>query len=574
MPELSSKVLIDIITDADEKGIETGKKAISDFAKQAVDSAQRVAVGFGIMSAGAIAFGASALKDYQAQEDALSRLQTGINNVTSAKSKDISALVEYADALQKTTRFADEQIESGMAMLTTFQLNQDTIKSLTPGMLDMAEAFRKSTGETLDLEQVSILFGKTMGGASEGIDGMASTLKRMGVIMTEEQKAVFKFGTEGERAATIASIMDLNFKGFAEGGAKTSAGKMAIMNNQIGEVKEALGKMIADGLAPVVDYIATNVLPTFENMIAWLKEHETVARALAIVLGTVVVAGLTAMAITAASAAIGFVASIGTMIISLAGLTASAIATGISLAIAFWPVTLVIAAIIAIVGLLYLAWQSNFMGIQQIVADLQAWFTGTFVPALQTAFAWIGSLLNTLGQIFTNVWNFIIKPLLAVFIAWFNNTFWLPLKAIFDLMTLALNKMGLTWSDVWTGIKNLVFKILEAIVNEVKSRINFVISAINALINGANSIGGKVKGYTNINTIPMLAEGVRNFAGGLAIVGERGPELVNLPRGSNVIPNNQMGGFAGVTVNQTNYIREPFDMDQANRELGWRLSLI
>lgn len=574
MPELSSKVLIDIITDSDEKGIESGKKAIADFAKSAVDSAQKVAIGFGIMAAGAVAFGASALKDYQNQEDALSRLQTGINNVKSAKSKDIAVLTEYADALQKTTRFADEEIESGMSMLTTFQLNQGTIKQLTPGMLDMAEAFRKSTGETMDLEQISILFGKTMGGASEDIDGMSSTLKRMGVIMTEEQKAVFKFGTEGERAATIAQIMDLNFKGFAEGGAKTSAGKMAIMNNQIGEVKEALGKMIAEGLAPVVDYITTNVLPTFENMVKWFKEHETASRVLAGVLIAVLGVGFTAIAITAGAAAISFVGAAITMITSLVSLAAAGIATGIAMAIAFWPITLAVAAIIAIVGLLYLAWQTNFMGIQQVVQQVGDWFTSTFVPALQTAFAWIGSLLTTLGQIFMNVWNLIIKPLLGLFVSWFNNSFWIPLKTIFDWMTKVLKDMGLSWSDVWNGIKNLVFKILEAIVNEVKSKINFVISAINALINGANSIGGKVKGYTNINTIPMLAEGVRNFAGGLAIVGERGPELVNLPRGSSVTPNSQLGGFAGVTVNQVNYIREPFDMDQANRELGWRLSLI
>ena len=37
--------------------------------------------------------------------------------------------------------------------------------------------------------------------------------------------------------------------------------------------------------------------------------------------------------------------------------------------------------------------------------------------------------------------------------------------------------------------------------------------------------------------IPQFATGVENFSGGLAIVGEKGPELVNLPRGSNVYPN-------------------------------------
>lgn len=42
--------------------------------------------------------------------------------------------------------------------------------------------------------------------------------------------------------------------------------------------------------------------------------------------------------------------------------------------------------------------------------------------------------------------------------------------------------------------------------------------------------------------IPGFAEGVTNFSGGLAVVGERGPELVRLPRGSDVIPNNSISG--------------------------------
>lgn len=37
--------------------------------------------------------------------------------------------------------------------------------------------------------------------------------------------------------------------------------------------------------------------------------------------------------------------------------------------------------------------------------------------------------------------------------------------------------------------------------------------------------------------IPQFATGVQNFKGGLAMVGERGPEIVDLPTGSSVIPN-------------------------------------
>jgi hypothetical protein len=50
---------------------------------------------------------------------------------------------------------------------------------------------------------------------------------------------------------------------------------------------------------------------------------------------------------------------------------------------------------------------------------------------------------------------------------------------------------------------------------------------------------------SKINKVPGFANGVNNFRGGFAVVGERGPELVNLPSGSNVIPNNQLSGKIG-----------------------------
>jgi len=61
------------------------------------------------------------------------------------------------------------------------------------------------------------------------------------------------------------------------------------------------------------------------------------------------------------------------------------------------------------------------------------------------------------------------------------------------------------------------------------------LSVAGGAIKGALSGGGSQKqgGYQT----PRFAGGVTGYRGGLAMVGERGPELVNLPRGSNVITN-------------------------------------
>ena len=93
----------------------------------------------------------------------------------------------------------------------------------------------------------------------------------------------------------------------------------------------------------------------------------------------------------------------------------------------------------------------------------------------------------------------------------------------------------------------------DAIVGAFKSVFNFIAKGWNKTVGKLKftipkwvpGIGGKGFG---VPKIPMLATGARNFKGGLAIVGERGPELVSLPRGSDVFSNQESRGMAGGTT--------------------------
>lgn len=73
----------------------------------------------------------------------------------------------------------------------------------------------------------------------------------------------------------------------------------------------------------------------------------------------------------------------------------------------------------------------------------------------------------------------------------------------------------------------------------------------------------------NINKgIPGYATGTRNHPGGLAIVGERGPELVSMPRGSSVFTNSEsramMGGRGGNTYNFSGNLLTPEFWERIN----------
>lgn len=69
-------------------------------------------------------------------------------------------------------------------------------------------------------------------------------------------------------------------------------------------------------------------------------------------------------------------------------------------------------------------------------------------------------------------------------------------------------------------------------------------SGSTSVMSAAGDLGAGTGGLA----FPMFADGTDSAPGGLAIVGEKGPELVNLPRGSQVVPNDKIGGGGNVTV--------------------------
>lgn len=85
-------------------------------------------------------------------------------------------------------------------------------------------------------------------------------------------------------------------------------------------------------------------------------------------------------------------------------------------------------------------------------------------------------------------------------------------------------------------------KLFSTIQKTLAARPELALLAGIALI----AVGGVIRSLTSRNA---FAVGTRNAPGGMALVGERGPELVNLPRGSQVIPaaqtSNMMGSFGG-----------------------------
>ena len=101
----------------------------------------------------------------------------------------------------------------------------------------------------------------------------------------------------------------------------------------------------------------------------------------------------------------------------------------------------------------------------------------------------------------------------------------------------------------------------------------FMDQAFQAIFGGGSGGGSGLFGTLMGSIgIPGFANGTNYAPGGLAMVGERGPELVNLPRGSQVIPNNRLSGSGGGQVDVRVYVDEGGNWKSAVERISGNVS--
>lgn len=190
--------------------------------------------------------------------------------------------------------------------------------------------------------------------------------------------------------------------------------------------------------------------------------------------------------------------------------------------------------------------------IMDVLKPIIQLFTSLISPIIKLVMTAIKPLVEILSGLITSI----LKPIMPIIEA-LAKVLGGVLGAAFEgLMPIIDNIMGIfgglinfitgvftgNWKQAFEGLKNIVSNIFNALVNIVKTPINWIIKGINAFIGGLNKlkipdwvpgVGGK---GINIPTIPLLAEGGTIYKKGKAIVGEEGAELLELPAGARVTP--------------------------------------
>jgi TP901 family phage tail tape measure protein len=385
-------------------------------------------------------------------------------------------------------------------------------------------------------------------------------------------------------------------------------------NQKLAEFKAYLGAVtiqIGNQLLPV----AKDLLTWTMNSVTWFTKHKTVAHDLAIgigvLAGTLLVYKAGVLAVTTAHK-VATVATVGWKAVQLAF-------NGVMLAANFVRASAQIVAYVVRVAAAELATRAWMVAQYAMNAALIA---GNFVAATaqivafaakQAAIAiatkawaaaqWLLNIAmdaNPIGIViaavallaagiyllwthsttfrkimiatWTDVWNF-LKMIGRWFAGPFAGFFVAGYHIVVNGVTTAVNWVHSKWSSVinffssipgkissiasrmWTGIGTAFRGMINWII-DIWNRLNFTIPKVSFL---GMSLGGGTIGVPHIN---HLAGGGDITRGGVAMVGERGPEPVYLPTGASVAPHSSLKSAMGGTTTVV------FDVRGADTEFG------
>jgi tetratricopeptide (TPR) repeat protein len=229
----------------------TGNKAF----KQAGSSTDKLtkgvkrlagSLGIAFGTAQVIAFGKASVKaamDAQAQQERLSNL---LKVTVGATQQQVQVLYDQAAALQNVGVVNKENIIQTQSQLATFNLQIDTIKQLTPAILDYVTAEKGAAASADQFKQMT-------NGLAQALNGNFASLTKVGFVLDENTKKTIKNGTESERAAALVKVLNSTYKGFNESLAKTDAGQMQILANAADEAREIIGVGLLDALKSIGD---------------------------------------------------------------------------------------------------------------------------------------------------------------------------------------------------------------------------------------------------------------------------------------------------------------------------------
>lgn len=185
--------------------------------------------------------------------------------------KAVKSTLQLASAQQKAGVVGDEVQIAAAQQLATYAKYPNTVNTMLPALNDLLVQQKGLNGTQEDATALANLFGKAM-------MGQTGALKRAGISFTDAQEKVLKYGTEEEKAAMIAEVVQQNVGDMNEEFAKTDAGKIQQAKNALGDMGEEIGAVLLPAVADLVGWFQNNLMPKIQQFIDFMKQHPEIAK--------------------------------------------------------------------------------------------------------------------------------------------------------------------------------------------------------------------------------------------------------------------------------------------------------
>lgn len=480
--------------------------------------------------------------------------------ISNAKLGSVLESMGYPEATRRVSDYA-EQLERSLAIdadvIRATQTKLATFKNLTASVNESGGAFDRATMAALDLaaagfgsaESNATQLGKALQDPVKGITALA----RAGVTFTAQEKKkieeLVKSGKLLEAQNIVLSAIESQVGGTAAAGASA----FERIRLSLLQVAEAIGTAVLPLIQQLADFIANELVPSvlpkveslvdsFNKMDPTLKKVIGVALAVAAALGPVLlIAGK-------------LITAVGGAITIFSGFTVA----GVILAAKIIAIVAAIAAVVIAFKEMYdrsEVLRNAVTNLISTVKNIATTLLGDVVSAFRSVTGEAGSvrsifervarvagdILGGALEILTNYWNILangVRVVIKIFEAAFK-IFQMVATIIRGALILAfdilLNRLGpistalrAVANGVRTAFSNIATVVAGAfnsVMPAIAGFINFAIRGINKLIDGYNTLEGKIPGITRIGRIAEFT--FQNLAVSTAAAAKSSTQLAN-----------------------------------------------
>jgi hypothetical protein len=425
--------------------ISDAKKATEGFRDGISTIGKEAAIFTGIATTALIAFGKQSVDASNEAEAAQAQLEHAVINVTHATKDQLKATEDLATALQDKGVLDDDAIKMGLAQLSTFGLSNTAVRKLGGSLADLAV---NQFGVHASGEQLS----DTANMIAKALNGQFGVLEKSGIRFTELQQNIIKTGTEMEKVKAINEGFAQNLKYTNDVAITTTEGKIAHFIVMWGNLQERVGDVIKG----FVTFMATGDLTGEFLRGLGIDEDDPRLNGLFklreafVALGNWIAANqaLVISFLEGLGIALAALMVIGTIYIAVVALTN--------------PLFLLAAAI----TLLFVAWQTNFLGIrditQQVFDVLVFLIQNVVMPIITAVTNWVKQNWSTIAMVTKTTWDLITSILQVAF------------AGILGIFGILLGLLTGDWKAAWNIINKAGDVGIAGIKNLLTSALNFI----------------------------------------------------------------------------------------------------